>query len=325
MSRILKYRESLEKFIKNKSCIINNIFMMDKKDINAIIFDILNKNDNIYSILMMTIMNNQNKKKKITSQGYFMASAIEFLNVIIYMIDDITYKTKMGIDNYYKTINILIQLAHKSICQNMDSIKMCVNNEMTNNIYMIVLNLFNEIISFDKILNDNNIITTNKKLNNDVLVWYIKTNNISDKNYKKFLEIEENNLMDIFYKKYGLLCQFAICIGWTTSGDISNIEKVKYMSNHFVTMYKIYKDFINIEQDLKTENNYTLNYVINYGLQYSYEKFMKNKQKFIEIAMYLDTYTSTIKELISSIDSQMDKVLEKTSPDLKSNFSGFTE
>ena len=57
MSRIQKYKESLYRFIKDKSCL-----MKTNDEISNFIYEKVKKDDLLFSILLLTIMNNQNKK-----------------------------------------------------------------------------------------------------------------------------------------------------------------------------------------------------------------------------------------------------------------------
>ena len=114
-------------------------------------------------------------------------------------------------------------------------------------------------------------------------------------------------------------------MGWLLGcGDLKSINDVSKMANQFTMLYKLYLDFINLENDILNSNNICLNYVANYGLHYSYDLFMKHKQKFIESCMILDTYTITIKEIIHFIESAVEQIIDQTSPDLISNMSNIT-
>ena len=87
MSRLLKYKDSLDRFIKDKSCLFDTDSILNS-NIETLLYNKIKESDKILAILLLTIMNNQNKKKKITLQGYYMASMIEFIVLITKFISD---------------------------------------------------------------------------------------------------------------------------------------------------------------------------------------------------------------------------------------------
>lgn len=61
MSRIQKYNESLQRFIKDKSCLFED--QSNKNlELSNYIYNQIQNNDLIFSILLLTVLNNQNKK-----------------------------------------------------------------------------------------------------------------------------------------------------------------------------------------------------------------------------------------------------------------------
>ena len=129
-------------------------------------------------------------------------------------------------------------------------------------------------------------------------------------------------------KKYQTVCELAIVLGWIMGGgDLESISKVSKMAKYMAIMYKISLDYRNLDHDLDNGSNkelYTTNFVLNYGLEESYAAFLQNKEKFIEESMTHKIYTATIKEIIDALEYSIDIVVEKSSPDLKSNYSSFS-
>jgi 5'-3' exonuclease len=57
------------------------------------------------------------------------------------------------------------------------------------------------------------------------------------------------------------------------------------------------------------------------GLQEAFELFMEAKTKIIESCITLDLYSNTMKEVLDLIETRIDNLIEKTRPDLKSNYT----
>jgi hypothetical protein len=96
---------------------------------------------------------------------------------------------------------------------------------------------------------------------------------------------------------------------------------VTRLASSFAVMIKTIKDFKNLERDISKAKLYTLNTVINEGFQVSFEKFLDHKQKVIEICIKLDIYTNTVKEIVDLLELDMDQVIDKSSPDLVSQYT----
>ena len=317
MSRIQKYRESLYRFIKDKSCLMKND---DQTELNNCIYDKIKESDLIYSILLLTVMNNQNKKNNITMQGYYVASCIEFLNVFVKLIEDKETVSKFNIPIF----NVLIMNANKSLQQNIETIKNCkwANPQNLVNIIINCLNIYNNSLFELNTFNEFKFVITNKNCDTDIIKWYLKTDNQLIEKFKTFKQVEKESLATYIEKKYNIISELSIIIGWIMGGgDAKTIKRLKKVSTYFSMMYKIAKDFENLTQDIKNNTDYTPNFVLNYGLQNAYESFVENKQNFIEGLMVEDIYTNTIKEVIDDIEANVDVIIDQTSPDLKSSYT----
>jgi hypothetical protein len=267
-------------------------------------------------------MNNQNKKKHISMQGYYAASSIEFLNIMMNMIDNRTDYIKMLGKDYNKIINYLMLSANKSLYQNLESISHYISKDISNKIFITVLNTLHSKVSYDNILDSFTFELNNRSPKNDTLRWYLKNNNNFKSAFNKINQIKKESFIKYINKKIVNLSEMAITIGWLLGcGDIKYISKLKGISRYFAIIYKLSIDFQNIEHDILSSNGISKNYVVNYGLQDSYEYFMDNKQKFIEEAMLHDIYTSTIKEILNNIENKVEAIIDETSPDIKSSVS----
>ena len=327
MSRILKYRESLNKFIKDKSCLVDDK-TLDAVNLKNNIIDCVKKSSFRFSILLLTTMNNQNKKNHVTMQGYYAATSIELINVYISYKEDCKNMIKNdGYDLYYGSLNTISNYCLKSVTQNLDSIK---NHLSPGNIMNVATNSINTYINTINIINKNqaNQMTSNDKVaHKDVIKWYLKDDQSLVTKFNQIKQLTKESLNDYIDKKYTIVCEMALTLGWIMGGgDIKEINKLKKPAKSFAIMIKISDDFINIEKDIRNPlGNMTYNYIINYGLQESYEQFMVNKEKFIQDAMVMDLFTSTIKELIDEIEANVDEIIDQTSPDIKSSYSSVSK
>ena len=112
MSRLQKYKESLVRFIKDKSCISTT-----PMELNTMIYDKIKGTDLVFPILLLTIVNNQNKKNHISVQGYYLATIVEFVSLYSKTIEDHNIPNKIEMSNY------LLYCINKSFEQNTESLK----------------------------------------------------------------------------------------------------------------------------------------------------------------------------------------------------------
>jgi hypothetical protein len=318
MSRLLKYKESLNRFIKEQSCIQK----LDDDIYNKIV-ELCESSDLLIPILFLTLINSQSKKHSKTIQGYHIASAIQYLIIIN---DLIINKSKKSYDDktYYRLINSLTQCIFESIVNNIESVK---HNIPANKQYDLLVNiqkLFSDKMNYTKIFNENepkiNENGTNPHV--DILKWYIKDNNELKTKYNNLVQLDNDSYNEYFTHHYNELVELAMISGWILGfGTIKCIPNIKKVAYNFSFMYMIYHDLVNMENNLINDTNYTKNYVINYGLVNSYEKFMDNKQKFIEDCMINNIYTHTVREIVEYIDMYVDKIMDTTSPDIRSTSS----
>ena len=318
MSRLIRYRESLTRFIKDKNSLITD------KDIN----NHIDKSDLVFPIIALTTMNNQNKKYHLSMQGYYVASAIEFLNTLITILNiesnignNIENKNGTLLNNYH----ILINSAMMSFKYNLDSIKNVHAGEKFTNIILHSMEYFNEYVKTIMILNTYKPDIIDIKPHHDVINWYIKDNITLIESYKKSQFISKESIDQYIEYRYTKLCELTIILGWIMGGgDITKVKKLKKTAKYFSIIYKISLDFDTLEKDIININNVNKNkwnMILNYGLQKTYEEFLKYKEKFIEESMTQDIYTATFKEILDNIDTKIDVIIDQTSPDLKSTYS----
>ena len=325
MSRLSRYKESLARFIKDRSC-LSEVDYLPSADIYPIIYNYTKESDLILPTILLTIMHNQHKKRHVYIQGYYAATGIEFLSIMINIIRNYsTFVEKYSLETYTKTINFLILCFHKSIYQNLDSINNTVKNKNNteselSNVFVNVMALCNDKLSYKYLLNGPKFEYNNRHPKTDTLRWYLKDNSPVSKEFKKIDQLKKESINQYINNTLGSICELAFGIGWYIGiGRKRDINKIIKLSHNFTMLYKISKDFEVIESDiLNHDKRLSTNYVVNYGLQESYETYLDHKQKFIEGVMTMDIYTGTIKEILNSIEQKVDAIIEDTSPDLKS-------
>lgn len=317
MSRISRYQESMNRFIKNKSCIND----LQDQHIKNCIFEIISEFDHVASILLLTVLNNQSKKNGITLHGYYMASSIEMMMVIVRLLDnEKKYSKKYGKRNVQKIIVELIGLIYNSLSQNIESIQPHYTKEKALRIFHTCIKLISKRTA-KLILNES--LEVDKRIRTTDIVKYHfpDVQNIKNK-LVKLKQIKESSLMNFINDKYGSVCQLSLGLGWLLGGGeektLVNLDKV---GSYFSIMIKLSNDFLNIESDIDDSETYTKNYVVNFGFQNAFELFIDNKQKFIEGCIILDIYTNTVKEIVDLIENKVDEVIDKSSPDMKSHYT----
>jgi hypothetical protein len=372
MNRLQRYKESLQRFIKEKSCLyINNNIADDdeinvniackncnscdsckncknckliktsllcnncseckncfscdtcNKDINSYIFSLIQSNDSIYSTLFLTVMNNQNKKNHMSLQGYYVATCIEFMDILVYIGENREHIISMfGVNKYIKMSNNLFIYAHKSLQQNIDSVKSIFTlqnlDKIIINSNMLLYETFKNIVS----LFDHKFDVTNNNCNYNIIDWYLKNNNNLIKKFKSLNQVTKISLDSYINKKYFYMSELSILLGWMFgNGSVVDMDIFKQTIKYFSVMYKISNDFENLDKNIEESVIYSYNYVLNYGLQSGYEEFINNKQLFISDMLTNDVYSNTLKEIIDKIELDIDTIIDQTSPDLKSNYS----
>lgn len=377
MNRLNKYKESLQRFIKEKSCLFtNNIscktcdgcvnnntcinnscsnckpcircfdckyckqsktslycencmecktcYNCDNccKDINNYIYNLILANDSTYSILFLTIMNNQNKKNHLSLQGYYIATFIEFYNVLINIVENKNNIIQMfGVNKYIRMCNNLVIYGNKSWQQNIDSVKNIFLAQNLTNIIIHSMNVSNNVLKYIMELTDYKFDVTNNNCNFNIVEWYLKDNELIKK-FKSLNQLSKNSMNNYIFKKYIGMCELAITLGWIFgNGNIKDVDTLKNTFKYFGMMCKLSVDFVNIDKDLNESNIYGTNYVLNYGLADAYDVFVNNKQLFITEMLSKEMYSSTIKEIIDKLEIEIENIIDQTSPDLKSNYS----
>lgn len=317
MSRISRYQDSMSRFIKNKSCIND----LQDQHIKHYIFEIVSEFDHVVSILLLTVLNNQGKKNGMTLHGYYTASSIEIMMIIIKLLDnEKKYNTKYGSRNVQRIITELIGSINICLSQNIESIQPHYAKDKVLKIFHTCIKLINKRIT--KLISNESLEVDKKIKTTDIIKYHFYDAQKIKQKLVKLKQVKESSLINFINDKYGSVCQLSLELGWLLGGgDEKTLPNLDKIGTYFSIMVKLANDFINIESEIDNSETYTKNYVVNFGFQNSFELFIDNKQKFIEACILLDIYTNTVKEIVDLIENKVDEVIDKSSPDLKSHYT----
>jgi len=307
MSRISRYQESIEKFIKNKN--INNYFA---EEFGEDIEKKLNKSDHLCGIILSTIFNYNAKKSNIRGHGYFLGIFIDICLIMINLKNiSIDMNTNLIIGSY-KLLNENLQILKSDDSDKLNIISNKIYDYFNSHIYTI---LKTEKYNFKKMIKSDllNLKTITPEL-------YKKISNMNKYEHKDFIEYIKN--------KYGNLGKMIIVLSWIMGGgniDKKTLQIIEGIGEKFGLIYKVCTDFENIISDIKNADNITNNTIVNIGVQESFELFMELKSSFYEESLKLEIYTHTMKEVIDELELKMDKCIENCKVDMKSTYSSFSK
>lgn len=305
MSRLAKYRESIERFMKNNEIL---------KDCPIDIKEYTKDNDYFLPITLLTIFNSQSKKNNVASQGYYVASCV----VLIHILMDNEFSKEI-------TIELLFILNRLLYC-NLDNSKDFVPQKKIGNVILSTLKIYETELTNVMKNPIQYIELSDNSLSVDVSKWYLKDDAIEE-SLKKAKMINKSSFEDYLNNTVCSLCNIVFGIGWVMGcGGDSKMDKMKKISYNFGIIYKLSHDFDNLKKDASNlnqmgNNTISYNYILNYGFDDAYGRFMESKYKLIEGLMVLEVNTQTIKEIINNIDHKVDLIIDETSPDTKSNYS----
>lgn len=319
MSRLVKYRESLSKFMNERSGLVINISNKSDKEWFT---NYLKSENLLLPTLLLTTMNSQNKKHKITTQGYTGATSIQTLLALkeIRSNQDRNDLLLPGLQIH------LITTGQRFICQNLESVGRNVVKKSYGERFLMVHKIYSEFLTHVGNENDNEIKLTEYSPHHDLVKWYLINNEESEgildemtigSSYRRVMQVDKESYMNWLYNDLGKYVEISMVIGWLLGcGCVSDIIQVEQIAKYFTIMYKLSMDFENIREDIKrvNSNGFCPNYIVNFGLQDSYELFMSSKEKFLEETMKMEIYTNTIKEIVDLIDKKVDKIIEETHP-----------
>lgn len=325
MSKVSRYQSSIRNFIKNKSNLSPTL--ADSK-YNKLLEELIINNDQYGSVLILSIMNINNKKRKPSIQGYNAAAGMEFLFMVLRIYRNYQfYENKLDKKSMMQLTLKLTTNWINSIKDNLDRTKLHIKEK---NIIGNIENKINEILCEDlDIITKTD--TVNLKYQNkdaykrsDIPRLYLSRNQEMVQKFAKLKLVDDQCMNNFMEKTSGEIGKIISKLSWLLSaGEDKKLEKIEEIGYHFGIFYQLALDFENLKKDFEKigDENMTFNYIINTGFQKAYEKYMKHKERFIYLSIQSGINSSTVKELVEAIDNKTDDTIENTSPDLRSSYS----
>jgi hypothetical protein len=332
-TRITRYQESINKFIKNKSIITE----YNNKDT---ILKVLNeRSDYMIAILVSTIIITLNKINNYSGHAYYSTSFAEFIILLTRLSERNEYLINLENNNMISdcitAINIFMSQSLEVLSNNLvkeNKEKMLKNMNYLNKIVNFKIN---EITNISKIKPREELITRTDLFNYNKL-----DNDDIKRKIKKLKRVDKKVILEEIDRTYGNACRLAINLGFMMGNgdigllvyDINKKEKKKQeedknkkiiekIGTNLGIMLKIHYDWKNIENDINKNREYTNNIIINIGIQESFELFMESKQRVIENLLHFNLYTNTTKEVLDYLEEGIDMYINDLKPDLRSNYT----
>lgn len=326
MSRILKYQDSMNKFIKTKSYIST----LNETDKNTI-FEIIKNNDSLLSIIVLTVINCQTKKNKINGvHGYYLGCGLEIMLYILKILDRKKYyNDQYGNQKIDKFLYTGLSIGNVCLNQNVETLQTILNKEKFIKIFTNCNKILNQ--SYINIFDNNKYNTTPLKKTDIVNLSKIKKENGAKEKIKKIRVFDKQEYWKTIENKYCNFCKMGLYQAWHLGGNINSTEDQQELSQIQIldslayslgVLIKIFNDIDYVDYDIDnfcSEPEVCSNIFINLGIQETFEIFVTHKQKFTEACMLLDIYTNTIKEITDYLDKLMEDFLNTTEKDLKSH------
>lgn len=319
MSRISRFQDSIDKFLKNKSCITKIT-----QNNNDILQSLLTQCDHLCSLSSIAVLNTQCKKKHLKIHGYYMASGIDILVMLARLGENKNmYEEMFGKE---KVINIkmeLSQMIHQCLSRNIDHLQNNYDKAITLKIFQSCHTFItNKMYNITK----SETFVSNKKMKKfDVMNYNFENKTTIATKFSKMYRLERDVLMEYTDAHYGSIAKIALVSGWLLGdGDEKTVDVLDKLGGYFGIIMKLCYDFINLENDIRYANKTSTNLLINLGIQECHTMFMENKIKFLEGCMGQNLYTNTMKEIIDLIESKIDACIDKATLDLESVYSSFT-
>lgn len=300
MSRLNRYQESFSKHISKKEyCYYDIICEYEDKEY-------------LLPVLLLTIMNTEQKKRKLSYHGYHAAYGVYLLDIYLKIIlDKERFIARYSVS---KLINVMNSLIYRMIFywyKNMESVSRKNSQK--------IINLIDE---FEKVIYDDIILTPVLKNRTDMHRNFLIDNDELKTKFKciKLLNEESCNSIKL---KYSQVVEFICLLGYYLGeGDYSYVTDIINIGKSFGEIIKYSIDYGRLEQDINELNN--KNIVISSGMQKSYETFISAKKELVVSSMKVDYFGVTLNEILGKIDERVDLVIEDMTYDLKTSYSTLT-
>lgn len=320
MSRISRYQESILKFIKTKSP-YSELTKFNNSEVESLI----SISDHEASIVLLTVLNCQNKKKKIKSHhGYYMSSGVDLMMVNVMINDNIDfYKKEYGEINVKNLLNQSPSYIYECLSQNLETLNNMAEKDkffkVQKRIYSYLHKKMLDITKCDNFIGNEYVHRT------DIIKYNFSNKNLINTKYKKLKIVEKELLIDYVDRTYGSVCQSAFVIGWLLGlGDEKHINNLEKMGSYLGLLIKLANDFNFLERDIENSENISLNLIVNFGIFECFDLFDESKNKLLEGCLKLDIYSITIKEIIDNIERKFDEKLKNAELDLNSKYTSFS-
>jgi hypothetical protein len=320
MSRILRYQESIEKFIKNK---LNTMYNYED---NNFVIDNLKSSNHLCGIILSTILNTNIKNSSFKIHGYYMAIAIDMI-ILLHQINSNLPYYSLCLGDKLNGVIINLQLAiYKAFHLNIEGYKSSKTHNVLN-IILFSMNYLNTLLS--DIIKPYKFQSIKRMIKSDILnIDGINTKDNKEK-LQKMSKIDQDEMMTYTKNTYGNIGKLCIILGWVLGGGNMNDKEMMYkleiLGETFGIIIKICYDYTYIHNDINNSNKYTTNILINIGINDSFSLFNDMKTKFIEDALILNLFTHTTKEVVDCLETKVDKCLSKSKIDMKSTYSSFSK
>jgi hypothetical protein len=317
-SRISRYQESISRFIKTKSSYCEIL------KLNNSLENLISVNDHEASIILLTILNGQLKKKNLKSHGYHMAAGVDLMMSVVMINDNVAHfdsKFNKGVVKNF--INQAPVYIYECSSQNIETLENMVDKEKT-------LKTQKKIHSFlhKKMLDitkHENIVGVEKPHRTDIIKYKFQDKTIINTKYRVLKIIDKQTLLNYVERTYGTVCQCAFVLGWLLGlGEEKAIPNLEKLGNNLGIIIKLSNDFKNLERDMATSNEVSYNMIVNCGIHECFSIFDDNKTSLIEGCLLMDVYSITIKEVIDNIEKKFDTHLKNTDLELNSRYSSFS-
>lgn len=316
MSRIIKYRETLRKFMMTKSFLLK-ISGESRKILDRLLLS----TDNLPGIIILTILNSQCKKNNIKIHGYYLATAIECLMQCCRINSNRNYyKSLYGADNLDNLYSEVIGWVHWSVAENIETLRL---NHPSFDPRIITISSEYCLKFIPNILKKEELYSSLPMKKSDIFCYTFPNHTYIDA-YKRKNRIEINILKKNIDQKYGAVISLGICIAWLIGGGSRDKLHVMEKIGKDIGMFlKMAEDLTTIERDVITPSN-NLNYVVNCGIKEAYNEFTIAKICFVEDMLTLNIDSKTIRDVLESVMESVDSSMNDISVDMLTQYDDCT-
>ena len=297
MSRLNRYQESFSKHISKKEYKYNDI-IKEYED-----------KEYLLPVLLLTIMNTEQKKRKLSYHGYHAAYGVYLLDIYLKIIlDKENFIEKYSLDTLILVLNSLLYRMIFYWYKNMESVSRKNSQK--------IISLIDE---FEEVINANIIIKTVIKNKSDIHRNFLVDNEELKEYFKKIQLLDIESQQSII-RKYSKSVEFICLLGYYLGeGDYTFVNDIIEIGGSFGEIIKYSIDYEHLEDDIRGLNN--KNIVISHGMQKSYERFVLTKKELVVSSMRIDYFGITLNEILGKIDERIDSIIEDMNYDTKTSYS----